>query len=554
MFIAHGEKFRKNIKWIMGLFAVAVSLSLVTFFTQTGGASRAANAGLPTIGGKPVDANVYQAARAALMAESIIDSGRELRRSPEVEDYLTQQAVVRLLMLRKAKELGLRVTDEECRNFIASQPVFHNEHGQFEPARYGQFAPFFVFLNNHGISLPEFEQLMRDRLTIRRLQEMVTASAVATPQEVNLVYTPLHERVTIELVSFSLNDYKQPITISNEEAQAFYDQNKETYRTPAQVKVRYAHFATAEEEKAVHVTDEEIAAYFERNKLRFAGTNSVAPELEAVKADVQKELVANRADRAAADRATEFSVRLVPKAAGAARPDFTAVSTEFAVKPQTTDFFSQLDKPVGATASVAFVQQAFAMTPDAPTSDPIPAPDGYYVIEYLDSKPSVIPTLDEVKDKVVDELKRLHAYEATVRQAQQTVEELKKLIAAGKSFGDACAALKLKIEHPEPFTFADEKTKLIAADRIKQESLALPVNGVSELIPTADGALVFHLKDRQPPDPETAEKDKPKWTQRVLQQNRQALFQSWVNTLVQEQGVNFGPRRSHPASTEPEPS
>ena len=428
MFIAHGEKFRKNIKWIMGLFAVAVSLSLVTFFTQTGGASRAANAGLPTIGGKPVDANVYQAARAALMAESIIDSGRELRRSPEVEDYLTQQAVVRLLMLRKAKELGLRVTDEECRNFIASQPVFHNEHGQFEPARYGQFAPFFVFLNNHGISLPEFEQLMRDRLTIRRLQEMVTASAVATPQEVNLVYTPLHERVTIELVSFSLNDYKQPITISNEEAQAFYDQNKETYRTPAQVKVRYAHFATAEEEKAVHVTDEEIAAYFERNKLRFAGTNSVAPELEAVKADVQKELVANRADRAAADRATEFSVRLVPKAAGAARPDFTAVSTEFAVKPQTTDFFSQLDKPVGATASVAFVQQAFAMTPDAPTSDPIPAPDGYYVIEYLDSKPSVIPTLDEVKDKVVDELKRLHAYEATVRQAQQTVEELKKLI------------------------------------------------------------------------------------------------------------------------------
>ena len=98
------------------------------------------------------------------------------------------------------------------------------------------------------------------------------------------------------------------------------------------MKVRYTQFSARDAEKAIKLTDEEIAEYYERNKPKYAGTNSVAPTLEAVKADVRKDLLASRADRAAADRATEFAVRLVPKP-GAARPAFTAVCTEFGVKP-----------------------------------------------------------------------------------------------------------------------------------------------------------------------------------------------------------------------------
>jgi hypothetical protein len=127
---------------------------------------------------------------------------------------------------------------------------------------------------------------------------------------------------------------------------------------------------------------------------------------------------------------------------------------------------------------------------------------------------------------------------------------LKTLVAAGKSFDDACAQLKLKVEKAPPFSLADESVKLPSAQRIKQEALGMPVGAVSGFVPTIDGGLVFYVVDRLAPDPATAEQDKPRLARQILQQNQQALFQAWVNAYAREQGVSFGRQRSQPAPSE----
>jgi peptidyl-prolyl cis-trans isomerase D len=546
MFIAHGEKFRKNARWIMAGVLLLLIPGFVALFTTTGGAGKGGAGDLPSIGGKPVNAAEFQNALTTATQLYIINTGHAPTRSPEVEDRLRQEAVIRILMLNKAKELGIRVVDNEVVQAMRNQPLMLNDSGQFEPERYRRFT---IYLNNLGISEARYEQIMREELTRAKLEQMVTTAAVATPKEVDLIFTPFHERVVLELAQFDVADYKQPITVSNEEAQVYFEKNKESFRTPAQVKVRYAEFTIADAEKGIQLSDEEISDFYTRNKVKYAGTNAIAPTLESVKGEVQKDLLMSRADRAAADRATEFSVHLVPKA-GAVPPDFASACAEFGVKPQETGFFSMYDRPVGTTASVAFVQQAFAMSPDAPTSDPVAGPDAYYVLEYVDSKPSDIPTFDEVKDKVIDEIKRARIFEATVRHGQEVVTQLKKLVADGKSFSNACAELNLKVETPAPVSLADEKTKLPSAQRIQQEALSLPVGAVSDFVPTMSGGLVFCIVDRLPPNPETAEKDKAKFAQQILQQNRQALFQSWINALAREQNVNMGRQRSRPSPTE----
>jgi peptidyl-prolyl cis-trans isomerase D len=546
MFIAHGEKFRKNARWIMAAVLILLIPGFVALFTTTGGGNKGASGELPTIGGKPINAAEFQNALTTATQLYIINTGRAPTRSPQVEDRLRQEAVVRILMLNKAKELGIHVADNEVVQALRSQPMMLNDNGQFDAERYRRFT---IYLNNLGISEPRYEQIMRKELTRAKLEQMVTAAAVATPEEVNLLYTPLHERVALEIVQFDVSDYHQPVTVSNEEAQAFYDKNMKSFRTPAQVNVRYAEFTIADAEKTVQLTDGEIADFYERNKAKYAGTNAVAPPLDAVKAEVKKDLLESRADRAAADRATEFSIRLVPKA-GAPQPDFAAVCAEFGVRPQQTGFFSRSDQPVGATASVAFVQQAFALTPDAPTSDPVAGPDGYYVLEYLGSKPSEIPPFDEVKEKVIDEIKRARIREATVKHGQEVDAQLKKLVAAGKTFSNACAELQLKVETLPPMSLTDEKPTLPSAARIQQEALGMPVGAVSDFVPTATGGLVFCIKDRLPPDPATAEKDKARLAQQILQQNRQALFETWINALAREMNVKMGRSRSQPVPAE----
>jgi len=546
MFITHGEKFRKHAKLIFLLFAIVMSLSLVGYFTQTGSSSRR-TVDLPTVQGKPVNAAEYQQARDAFLAQYIINTGTDAPRTPEFQDRVTQEAVLRMLLLRKARELGIHATDSEVVQHIRNQPVFLNEAKQFDPDRYRRLL---IFLNNRGVSQTQFEDVMRDELVLAQLQGLVTAAAKTTPQEVNLSYAPLHEKLWVDLVEFRAVSNAAPVTVTDDEAKTFFEKNKETYRTPKQVKVRYAYFSIAEAKRSVTITESDVADYYERNKTQYAGTNNVPEPLDAVKDKVRQELLQLRADRVAQDRATELTIKLVQEP-GAAKPDFVKLCSDAGVTPQETGFFSPADKPSGIQAGPQFNQSAFALTPEVPFSDPVPGEQGYYVLQYLESKPSEIPPFDQVTDKVIDELKQQKTYEATIKQGQDALVEVKKLTAAGKAFGDACAELKLKVESPAPFTLSDEKTDLPGGNRIPQATLGMATNAVSGFIPTEDGGLFFYVKDRKSADPEEFEKAKADFAQQVLQRDRQAMFSSWLAALIRSEQVNFGPLRSRERQPEP---
>ena len=79
----------------------------------------------------------------------------------------------------------------------------------------------------------------------------------------------------------------------------------------------------------------------------------------------------------------------------------------------------------------------------------------------------------------------------------------------------------------------------------------MATNTVSEFVPTDDGGLFFYLKQRMPPDPAEFEKNKVEITNQILQRNRQATFQSWVNDLIHQEQVSLG--RFQTPAPQPEP-
>jgi peptidyl-prolyl cis-trans isomerase D len=550
MFIAHGEWFRRNTRWILAILMLILIPSFIALFTTTSGTSARQEADLPTVQGKPVNTAEYDQAHNAVVAWYVvntINTGRELPHTAEFEDAVKQQAVVRMLEFRKARELGVRVPDNDVIQMIRSQPFFLNEARQFDPDRYRRFI---IYLNTRGISEAQFEQITREQLMLAQLEMLITAAVKVTPQEVILAYAPLHEKLWIELVAFNAASNAVPVIVTDDEARAFFEKNKEAYRVPKQVKVRYAYLAIAEEKKSVKIADSDIAEFYERNKTGYADTNNVAKPLDAVKDKVREDLLKLRADRLAQDRATELTVKLVQEP-GAAKPDFANLCSASGITPQETEFFSLRGKVPGIQAGPQFNQAAFALTPEILFSDPVPGEDGYYVLEYLAAKPSEIPPFEQVKGEVIDQLKRQKTYEATVKQGEDALAQVKKLIAEGKTFDQACAELKLKIESPGPFTLSDEKLDSTAASRIQQTTLGMATNTVSEFIATENGGLFFHLKDRQPPEPAEFEKDKADFAQQVLQRDRQAMYQSWVSALIRSERVNFGRLRSREQQPEP---
>jgi len=424
-------------------------------------------------------------------------------------------------------------------------PVLLNDAGQFEPERYRRLT---IYLNNKGINEAVFEQVLRAQLLHEKLQQLVTAVAQATPTEVQQAYLPLHEKLTVDLVRFDMADNQTPVTTSNAEVRAFYEQSKESFRTPARVKVRYATFPVADALKTITLSDDEVTEFYERNKFKYTDTNNVPKPLAAVKVELQDELLKLRAERVAGDRATELTVKLV-RQTDATKSDFSKLCASQGVAVQETGYLTAHDKPAGLEVGAEFVQKAFSLTPDQPYSDPIAGTNAFYVLEFVDGQPSAIPPFEAVQDQATAQVKRLRRYAVTLDQAHATVDQLKKLVAGGRNFAGACAELKLKIETPAPFTVTDEKLDFPAATSIQQASLGMKVGAVSEVLRTLTGGVVFSLRARQAADLAEFEKTKEQLTRQVLQRNRQALFNDWIQVLIHDDQVDF---KIKPHQTEPE--
>ena len=547
MFISHGERIRKYSPWILAGVLVLLLPGFVLLFSPSGSVKRERSE-LPTIGGKPVNQAEFQGEKTLLIAQVVMNTGRQPPRTAEVEDQLNIDAVHRLLLMRKAKELGIRATDEDVLRQIRGQRAFLNEQGQFDPGRYQRFA---VYLNNLGVSEPLLEEIMREQVVLGRLRALVAGGAKVTPTELKLNYTPLHEQTTIDYVEFSIADYKAPIEIKDDEARAYYEQNKETLRKPAQVKVRYVYFTLDDARKSITLADDEIAEYYERNQNKYLDAQKKPRPLAEVKNEVKHDLLDLRAERLAGDRATGFSVKLVQEPGGP-RPDFAKIATGFAVTPHETEFFSAGEAVPGVDADRQFNQAALALGPEVPFGDPVRGADGYYVPEYLASQPSRIPAFEEVKQPVIDRLKQRVAYEAIVKRGREDATKIQQAVAAGKSFSAACTGLGLKVKSAPPFTAVEEAKELPAARTVQEVALGMATNSVSEFIPTAKGGLFFHLKGRTPPKPEDFEKDKPALEAQILERDREVLFTDWINSLIVRERVDYK-RKASPATREPLP-
>lgn len=557
MFISTHDLVRKHGPLILGVI-LAVSVGMGLLFTPSGsimGRRQQRGGALPTIGGKPVDFAEFQNVRNNVLAGVAMSRGRQPVHTAAFEDDLNIQALQDLVLLHKARELGVHVSDDEVVRQIRALPIMLDEQTkQFDPNNYQRYL---IILNNLNISEAQFEDVIRQELIRAHLRAMISSAAEVTPAELQLSYNMLEEQTKIDYVELNAADHKDTSTVTDEEARTYYGANQEKFRTPATVKVRYVYFTISDARKSVTIGDDDISEYYERNKSRYADASGQPKPLADVKDDLKKDLLDLRAERLAGDRATAFSVKLVPQP-GAPTPDFTKIAADAGLTARETDFFDLRAAVNGVDAGPEFNQAAFALGPEMPFSDPVRAKDGYYVLQYVASKASEIPSFEEVKAQVVDRIRQQRTYDATVKQGRELDAKVKAAVAAGKGFTDACASYKLMVKTSEPFTFTGGATNFPYASSVKELALGMATNAVSDFLTTPTGGIFFHLKQREPPKPLEFDSQATKLLEaQLLQQSREALFEDWANSVMRAEQVDYKRRvpptqpRSPAGETEP---
>jgi peptidyl-prolyl cis-trans isomerase D len=431
---------------------------------------------------------------------------------------------------------------------VRSQPFFMNQQGQFD----GQGYKYFIanILPQFGYTARQFEEVYRDESTLRKVAFLPVQAALVTPAELKEVFHRVSDTFTLQYASFGESVVKADVSVSDEDAEAFYNENPALFETPARVRVQYAAFPVANYAGDVVVSDAEAQLYYDRNLMQYISKPATAEEpaeyklFEDVKPEIIASLKLTGARRKAAELATTMVIGLTPARAGSKVPTFEEAAAEMGVAIKNCPDFAENELAEGVDAGREFVSSAFALD-DSLTgrySDAVVGVDYVYVIHLVKRLDAFVPGFELVKDR---------AKELALSQAVRAAlyEKAKALSAAasaeGASFEAVFKAVGAKIETTPAFTLSagmegEENGRMLTsvASMLKQGEVSAPVSA-------QDGSMmVARLAERVAADESEMDTLRESLVAAVENQRVQAIMETWNDSILDEAGFeNLAPVR-----------
>ncbi|HWO37539.1 MAG TPA: peptidyl-prolyl cis-trans isomerase [Candidatus Acidoferrum sp.] len=165
---------------------------------------------------------------------------------------------------------------------------------------------------------------------------------------------------------------------------------------------------------------------------------------------------------------------------------------------------------------------------------PLRTDRGYVVLSLRQSLPAHQGTLEEVRDKVVTELKQQKANEL----AQTKAQELEKRAKAGEKFAAAAKALGLDPKTSDPFARNGSVANLGSGKQLAP-AFSLKVGQVGAPLSIGSNWAVYQVAERQEANPADFEKQKKEITDSLLKEKRDlafSAFQTSLNDRLKQQG------------------
>jgi peptidyl-prolyl cis-trans isomerase D len=160
--------------------------------------------------------------------------------------------------------------------------------------------------------------------------------------------------------------------------------------------------------------------------------------------------------------------------------------------------------------------------------------DGYYLLQVVEKIPSTEPELDAVIDSVRKDVISAQQSERARTDAEALLAELKK----GDSLADASRRRNLEPKETGFFKRTGQIDSIGFEQRISQIAFELSMEQpvADQVVEGRKGWYVLRLKERKLPPREDYVKARTATLQRLTEQRKQAVFQSWVADL-RERGV-----------------
>jgi len=402
------------------------------------------------------------------------------------------------------------------------------------------------------------------------------------------------ERIKAVYVLFDPVTYKGRTTVSEDQIKEYYEDNLDSYKEKKQVKARHILFMVAEnaskeeeekvKQKALSVLNEARAGadFAELAKKHtedpsgkenggdlgyFSSGQMVKPfedaafklkkeeisdlvrtpfgyhilKVEDVKEaktktleEVREQISSTLMKTATTDMAHEKALSFVDRMPY--QTDLPAYAAENKVPVKETAYFSMTD-PIPEIGNDEKLRQTLFSLEKEEVSDFLESGDKFYVFQVKDKKPSALPTLEEVKDKVKEDFTKTLAD----RMAKAAAEEYLKKLKEGKDWTALAKEKGLEIKTTDFISRQDTIPQIGYFQELQEAAFSL---GRERRYPDTvfqndKGVFVIRWEGRQGIDRNKFEEEKKLYRDMLVRLRNQSIFREWVDHLKSQAKIEM---------------
>ncbi|WP_414828020.1 SurA N-terminal domain-containing protein [Alteromonas sp. H39] len=415
------------------------------------------------------------------------------------------------LIQQKAAEMGLRVSDKQIREAVAAMPEFQFD-GKFDNER------FKAILGQNGYQVADFLSVMRTQMTQSQLAAALNSSEFALPGEVARAYELQQQTRDAKTVLVNAEAFASDISVSEEEIQAYYDENITAFDTDERVNIAYILLNAEDLKSNVEVTSEEVQTYYDNN-------------MGAYRTDEERRvshiLIEAGDDADAARQEAEDVLEKVNSG-----EDFAELAETYSDDTFSAENGGDLDFISPDMMDPAFDEAAFALENVGDVTGVVETEFGFHIIKLTEVKEEQVTPLAEVESEIRDRLAQDKAmerfYELQTSMAEVAFER-------PDSLDDVAAAVNGTIQEtgfysrntaPVPLDSANAIDVAFSAelieDRVNSDIVELNENSVA----------VMRVREHQPQRTQALEEVREGIVATLQAEKAQQRAENWAQEVV----------------------
>jgi peptidyl-prolyl cis-trans isomerase D len=409
----------------------------------------------------------------------------------QLESLYARQILNQLIFQKEieyeAKRLGITVSNQERADRIR----------QFLPTAFN--GDTFVGLDRYAaevqarfqMTVPLFEEAIRQSLLQDKFRRLVTDGISAGPQELQDEFRYRNEKVKLDYALIKPEDLQAKITPDDAEIMAAYEKNKTKYQVPEKRIARFALIDLNQLRQNAQISDDELKLQYQQNIQQYQLPNRVHVQhvllMTVGKTDAEVEEIRQKA---------EDVLKQAKKGA-----KFEDLAKKYSEDPGTKDKGGDLGWITQGQTVPEFEKTAFGLE-KGKISDLVKTQYGFHIIKVLDKETAHTKPFDEVKDSIKTPLLLSKAD----KQASDLADQLSAAIRRSNktSLDDLAKQFHLTVGETRPVAATDPVLELgnsqdakEAIFRLHQGELSLPIRtdrgyivlSVKQILPTHQGSL-----------------------------------------------------------------